>query len=152
MTGQKFVITAIATGKNASVSLRRYLKGLHLTYGRERDFHAIDKSVLDLAGYDQAPRQRISKRDGQVNLTDEQIMAETARCLGCGVSVIDEYQCFGCGVCASKCEFDAIKLYRNNDLEPASSPQEWVKRIQVYQKERTERIAAKKAMQAEKRS
>lgn len=147
LTGQKFVITAIATGKNASVSIRRFLKGLHLTYGRERDFHAIDKSVLDLAGYDQAPRQRIAKKNGAVNLTDEQIMAETARCLGCGVSVVDEYQCFGCGVCASKCEFDAIKLYRNNDLEPADTPQDWVKRIQIYQKERAQRIAAKKMTQ-----
>ena len=37
---------------------------------------------------------------------------ETARCLGCGASVVDPNRCLGCGVCTTKCEFDAIKLYR----------------------------------------
>ena len=37
---------------------------------------------------------------------------ETARCLGCGASVVDENKCIGCGLCTTKCEFDAIHLYR----------------------------------------
>ena len=43
-----------------------------------------------------------------------QVKAETARCLGCGASVVDVNQCLGCGVCTTKCEFDAIHLYREN--------------------------------------
>ena len=40
--------------------------------------------------------------------------AETARCLECGASFVDENQCIGCGVCTTKCEFDAIHLTRDN--------------------------------------
>ena len=40
--------------------------------------------------------------------------AETARCLGCGASVVDENKCIGCGVCTTKCAFDAISLHREH--------------------------------------
>lgn len=53
-----------------------------------------------------------SFRDAQLTLTEEQVQAETARCLGCGASVVDPNKCIGCGVCTTKCEFDAIKLHR----------------------------------------
>ena len=46
-------------------------------------------------------------------MTEEQVKIETARCLGCGASVVDENKCIGCGVCTTKCEFDAIHLYRD---------------------------------------
>lgn len=47
-------------------------------------------------------------------LTEEQVKIETARCLGCGASVVDENKCIGCGICTTKCEFDAIKLHRDH--------------------------------------
>ena len=37
---------------------------------------------------------------------------ETARCLGCGASVVDPNKCIGCGICTTKCGFDAIHLHR----------------------------------------
>ena len=46
-------------------------------------------------------------------LTEEQVKIETARCLGCGATIVDENRCIGCGVCTTKCEFDAIHLYRD---------------------------------------
>ncbi|MFQ9073154.1 MAG: 4Fe-4S binding protein [Faecalibacillus faecis] len=42
-------------------------------------------------------------------LAEEQIRKETARCLGCGATIVDANKCIGCGVCTTKCEFDAIK-------------------------------------------
>ena len=39
---------------------------------------------------------------------------ETARCLGCGASVVDENKCIGCGLCTTKCAFDAIHLHREH--------------------------------------
>lgn len=42
--------------------------------------------------------------------TEEQMKAETERCLGCGAVILDEYKCVGCGICTTKCKFDAIKL------------------------------------------
>jgi ferredoxin len=44
--------------------------------------------------------------------TEEQVKAETARCLSCGATIVDENKCIGCGVCTTKCEFDAISIER----------------------------------------
>ena len=44
--------------------------------------------------------------------TEEQVRAETARCLGCGASIVDPNKCIGCGLCTTKCAFDAIHLTR----------------------------------------
>ena len=41
-------------------------------------------------------------------------MTQRFRCLGCGASVVDENKCIGCGICTTKCEFDAIKLHRDH--------------------------------------
>ena len=46
------------------------------------------------------------------DLTEEQVKAETSRCLGCGASVVDPNKCIGCGICTTKCVFDAISLHR----------------------------------------
>ena len=40
---------------------------------------------------------------------------ETERCLGCGAVVLNEDQCIGCGICTTKCKFDAIRLEKVND-------------------------------------
>jgi ferredoxin len=78
-----------------------------------------------MGGYDRLPRQRALHVDGsksketfkdlRVTFTEEQIKKETERCLGCGATVVDQYQCVGCGVCTTKCKFDAISLVRKYD-------------------------------------
>ena len=55
---------------------------------------------------------RRSFRDAHKTFTEEQVKAETAHCLGCGASVVDPNKCIGCGLCTTKCEFDAIHLNR----------------------------------------
>ena len=47
-----------------------------------------------------------------LQVTEEQVKAETSRCLSCGASVVDPNKCIGCGVCTTKCVFDAIHLHR----------------------------------------
>ncbi|MBQ5489299.1 MAG: 4Fe-4S binding protein, partial [Oscillospiraceae bacterium] len=54
-------------------------------------------------------------KDLRGTLTEEQIKKEAARCLGCGCAVIDEDLCVGCGICTTKCKFDAIYLEKTLD-------------------------------------
>lgn len=160
VTGPKFAIDAIASGKTAAISIRRYLLGQDLKVRREREYHALDKANLDLAGFDRQPRQKTKKVDHnaarktfsdlRTDLTDEQIMKETNRCLGCGISVVDEYQCLGCGVCKTKCEFDAIHLKRKYDVASAKDTAEWMSNFISYSTERGKRIEAKKAAETNK--
>lgn len=125
-TGPKFAIDAIAAGKEGAISIHRYVQPhSSLTIGRNRrDFVELDKENIRLENYDNSSRQipaqdasidhKKSFRDAKLPLTEEQVRTETARCLSCGASVVDENRCIGCGVCTTKCEFDAIHLYREN--------------------------------------
>ena len=125
-TGPKFAIDAIEQGKCAAESLHRYVKkGASLTIGRNRrDFVMLDKDDLKFEGYDTCGRQEAgfdpsidvhhSFLDAHLTLTEEQVRKETARCLSCGASVVDPNKCIGCGVCTTKCVFDAITLVRDH--------------------------------------
>ena len=123
-SGPKFAIDAIASGKEGAISLHRAVwPGQTQKYGRDRRvFIELDKDNLELKGYDNVKRQRplhIKENDGtfkdnRATFTEEQMKAETARCLGCGAAKVDTYMCVGCGQCTTKCKFDAIKLVRND--------------------------------------
>ena len=125
-TGPKFAIDAIAAGKEGAISIHRFVQPRSsLTIGRNRrQFIELDKENIKLDAYDNSSRQipgideaidrRKSFRDARKTFTEEQVKIETARCLGCGASVVDENKCIGCGVCTTKCEFDAIHLYREH--------------------------------------
>lgn len=129
MTGPKFAIDAIAAGKEAAISIHRFVQpGQSLTIGRtKREYRSLDKANLDLEGYDSLPRQATAHPDGakskatfkdlRATFTEEQVKKETERCLGCGAAVVDEYLCVGCGACTTKCKFDAITLVRKYDAE-----------------------------------
>ena len=123
--GPKFVIDAIEEGKCAAESLHRYVhKGADMKIGRNRrDFIMLDKDDIYIDCYDHAGRQEAgmdetidphSFRDAHLTLTEEQVKIETARCLSCGASWVDPNKCIGCGVCTTKCMFDAIHLKRDH--------------------------------------
>ena len=124
-TGPKFAIDAIAAGKEAAESIHRFVQpNASMTIGRNRrQFIELDKKNIKLEQYDTAQRQipgmddtvdwKQSFRDAKKTFTEEQVRAETARCLGCGASVVDPNKCIGCGVCTTKCAFDAIHLHRD---------------------------------------
>ena len=123
-TGPKFAIDAIAAGKEGAISIHRFVQPhSSLTIGRNRrDFIELNKDDILVENYDNSSRQipgknasidhKKSFRDASTGFTEEQVKAEVARCLGCGASVVDTNRCVGCGVCTTKCEFDAIHLYR----------------------------------------
>ena len=129
VTGPKFAINAIAAGKEASISIHRYVHpGQTQDLGRDhRDYKPLDVATLGInaVGFDNAPRQKAadapakeakkSFKDLRGTLTEEQIKKEAARCLGCGCVVVDEDMCIGCGICTTKCKFDAIHLEKVMD-------------------------------------
>jgi len=127
-TGPRLAIDAIAQGKEAAVSIHRFVqKGQSLVFGRDTQaYKMLDKENLqEIVDYDGTERQRTTPVDGKVAketfkdlrgiLTEEQIKKEAERCLGCGASKVDPYLCVGCGACTLRCKFDAIKLERVYD-------------------------------------
>lgn len=129
VTGPKFAIDAIAAGKEGAISIHRYVHpGQSQVIGRDhRDYKAMNPATAGVAidGFDTAPRQKASGgsakdaektfRDLRGTLTEEQLKTETRRCLDCGTAVIDESLCVGCGICTTKCKFDAIRLEKVTD-------------------------------------
>lgn len=125
LTGPNFAIDAIAMGKQASISIHRYVQpGQSLVIGRDRrQYVSLDKDALELGGYDTVTRQRplhdasknLSFSDNRGTFTEEQVQKETDRCLGCGATIVDQYLCVGCGQCTTKCKFEAISLQRKYD-------------------------------------
>ena len=131
LTGPKFAIDAIAQGKQAAISIHRFVHpGQSLVIGRDRlTYRAFDKDNVDFdsvrrdynAGARQVPGRDEAKassfRDDRRTFTEEQVKAETARCLGCGASFVDPNKCLGCGVCTTRCKFDAIHLRKRTFVE-----------------------------------
>ena len=130
LTGPKFAIDAIAAGREAAESLHRYVHpGQSLTLARNRrhfielnkddvmiPVDSFDSSSRQVPGTDAAKARSFS--NSRLSFTEEQVKKEAARCLGCGATVVDEHKCIGCGLCTTRCEFDAIHLSR--DIPDAS--------------------------------
>ncbi|MGX8692720.1 MAG: FAD-dependent oxidoreductase [Clostridia bacterium] len=130
-TGPKFAIDAIAQGKQAAISIHRFVHpGQSLVIGRDRlTYRAIDKENVDFdtvkRDYHPAARQIPGKdfskansfKDDRRTFTEEQVKQETARCLSCGASFVDPNKCLGCGVCTTRCKFDAIHLRKRTNVE-----------------------------------
>lgn len=125
-TGPKFVIDAIAAGHAVADALHRHVHenaSMTIAYNR-RHFVPLNKKDIQFPDYDHAGRQEAgmdetidyknSFADAHKTLTEEQVKMETARCLSCGASVVDPHKCIGCGICTTKCKFDAIHLVRDH--------------------------------------
>lgn len=133
-TGPKYAIHAISSGKEAAISIHRFVnRGQSLVYGRNNKyFISLDKNNVDYSGYDEVSRERVytlhsdnlkgNFKDPRGVLTEEQVKKETMRCLSCGISVVDEFMCVGCGACTTRCKFDAIKLDRRYDAVGVDFP------------------------------
>ena len=105
-TGPSFAINAIAAGKEAAISLHRYVHpGQTLTMGRDRRVYtALDKEhvQLEVAGFDKTHRQvhgynkakAKTFADARVTFTEEQV--------------------------TTRCKFDAIHLNKVRDWHAGS--------------------------------
>jgi len=125
-SGPSFCINAIAAGKQAAVSLHRFVQpGQTLDAGRDpRDYKQFDLDNIVLDGFDTAKREipavgpvdTGSYKDPRGTLTPEQVRREASRCLSCGKAIVDPNICVGCGQCVIKCEFDAAHLVKKTSI------------------------------------
>ena len=159
-TGPKFAIDAIAQGKQAAISMHRFVQpGQSLVIGRDRlTYRAFDMENVNFdtvkKNADPAPRQVPGKdekkassfRDDRKTFTEEQLKAETARCLGCGASFVDPNKCLGCGVCTTRCKFDAIHL-KKRTFEESIEYFDRPKVLPVFEANRRRNIQIRKASQ-----
>ncbi len=156
-TGPKFAIDAIAQGKIAAESLHRYVHNGHMVTGRNRwEFKELDKDDILVENYDNGPKQKegmdLEKwptfKNYKITLTEEEVMKETARCLGCGATIVDSNKCIGCGVCTTKCAFDAISLKRDHpECSKMVPAEDKFKEILPYQLKRVAKIITHKKIE-----
>ena len=108
VTGQKFAIDAIGVGRAIADSLHRYVhkdQGANrLTVGRDlREIIELDRDDILVERYDNMPRQKPGRKDGDPTGTWHDLREP-----------LTEVRCIGCGLCTTRCEFDAITLERDH--------------------------------------
>lgn len=96
VTGLGTVVEAIADGRQAALSIDRYIRGLDLRQGREKAWVAViepQKEQYDPAGRAQMPRlEPEARRDNfnevQQGLTEGMAVQEAKRCISCGCACV----------------------------------------------------------------
>ncbi len=110
VTGPATVIDAIAHGKEAAISIERYIKNEDLKAGRKPELKKAENVEMPdyLSNLKRVKNQYVQSKDRisnfnevQIGLTEEQVKSEAARCLACG-------GCCDCRECEKVCEPDAI--------------------------------------------
>jgi heterodisulfide reductase subunit A2 len=108
VTGPKDVINAVAQGKEAAISIDRYLTGIDLKADRPEPrvrVKDVDKTDVVKKARQQAPELEVKDRQGftevELGFDENSAVEEAQRCLNCGV-------CSECMSCVAVCERKAI--------------------------------------------
>ena len=112
-TGASIAINAVAAGKEAAISMIRFIDGEDLKAGRDpieyaqKDFNKIPEKITP------SPRQTMARIDMdrrlsgftevELGFTEEQALAEAGRCLDCMI-------CCECFECVNACLAEAVTL------------------------------------------
>jgi len=76
VTGPRTVIEAIEAGKQAAISMDRFIRGMDLREGREREWEAVRD--VSIQGYDRIPRTQMPRIKPQAQTEAEQFQGSTA--------------------------------------------------------------------------
>jgi len=109
VTGPKTVVEAIQAGKEAAISIDRFIRGADLREGREKGWTAVTDVPVD--GYEKTTRLPMPHLDSAIRITNfnevqlgydpEASQKEAARCLACGI-------CSECYQCVDVCLAGAV--------------------------------------------
>ncbi|MBU2498570.1 MAG: FAD-dependent oxidoreductase, partial [Proteobacteria bacterium] len=102
--GPKSIVEAIGSGREAAVSIDRYIRGLSLTADRDIKWNPIKEPLKET--YDPSPRAQMPRLEPQeratsfaevrLGLAEERAVQEAKRCISCG------------SCCIQACPYDAI--------------------------------------------
>ncbi len=136
-TGPASIIEAVGAGKQAAISIHRYLTGQDLKADREEieettwvsDWSSIPKKLRRYEAPAEKPRLSFEEVAPFLEKTKKKAMFEAFRCLGCGPcseclskidlcegdkAVVDQDRCTGCNTCAIVCPFNAVNKDEND--------------------------------------
>ena len=121
-SGPASVVEAVGQGHEAAISIDRYLRGLDLREGREKEeIKAAEKpeKLVEIRERADMPKRSGSERVGdfdEIELpypTEEIVIEEAKRCLNCSI-------CSECMECVRACEADAVdhlQVERKNTID-----------------------------------
>jgi heterodisulfide reductase subunit A len=108
IVGGGTVIEAIGDGKEAAISIDRYIRGEDLRMGREHEEPVVQIPVERIEPVESVPmrflpiEERVNNfREVELGYTEEMAIEEAKRCISCGV-------CTECRECVALCERQAI--------------------------------------------
>ena len=121
LTGTSSVVQAMASGKEAAISINRFLRGQSPAYGR--DYYLNNGLIRDY----EVPTQRATgghrgevkrlpvaerglTRETDQILTSEQARKEAERCLSCGRAFEANMTCWYCLPCEIECPTQALTV------------------------------------------
>jgi len=112
VSGPRTVVEAIEAGKQAAISIDRYLRGEDLREGRPVTYSRAQD--IPVEGYAHIPRHRVSRLNPEKRrrgfeevkpcFTEDQAVSEAKRCISCGL-------CSECYQCVNACHAGAITLH-----------------------------------------
>jgi len=118
-TGPNTVVKAVGHGKQAAISIDRYIRGLDLMEGRAKDLHRVqsyevDKSDVQVEARAPMPKQGLESRkrdfsEVELGFSETRAVQEAERCLGCAV-------CCECERCVEACTRDAIDHHMRDEV------------------------------------
>ncbi|MFW9966901.1 MAG: FAD-dependent oxidoreductase [Candidatus Thorarchaeota archaeon] len=111
VTGPATVVEAVGAGKEAAISIDRYLSGEDLALGRDGKPKAVPQDLIIKEGLQVLPRVAMpmltsSKRNNsfaevELGFDEKRAVREASRCISCAV-------CCECGQCVEVCKPNAI--------------------------------------------
>jgi len=121
LTGPRSVVEALAHGREAALSMNRFMGGESLYWGRD---HFVENGHLlnteaDLSrvqgkgrgGYQRLPiKERTLTGEVESSFTTEAALQEAERCLGCGRAAEVNQTCWFCLPCEIECPQEALKV------------------------------------------
>jgi NADPH-dependent glutamate synthase beta subunit-like oxidoreductase len=116
VSGPKTAIEALAQGKEAAESVRRFLEGMPLKYGRKCFTGYQTDFIVDLSCAEMIPRIEPKKQPGfsfteiECGITAEQAIKEAQRCLSCGEPYGKYRNCWQCLACEVECPEEALEI------------------------------------------